>query len=219
MSRDVNPRRRYNSAGRQEQARQNRWRTLQAAREMFLTHGYATTTVPAVAQAARVSPQSVYKAFGNKAGLLKAVFDVAIAGDDEPVPMLQREALSRVRDEADPRRKLELYGQFVADVAPRHVPVQLLARTAAATNPDAAEVWHDLCAERLHGMSLFAHALADAGHLRPGITRDQARDLLWTYNSPETYDLLVNQRGWTARRYGTWIADSLTNALLPTKAP
>ena len=135
MSSTVKPRRRYDSRGRQEQAGRSRWAMLQAARGLFLDHGYAATTMPAVAAAAGVSVQSVYKAFGNKPALLKAVFDAAIAGDDEPVPVLQRAALGRVRDEPDPYRKLSLYGEFVAEVSPRHVPIQLLARAAAAADP------------------------------------------------------------------------------------
>ena len=208
-------RRRYNSAHRQEQARRSREQILRAAREMFIADGYAATTVPAVAQSAGVSAQNVYKAFGNKPGLLKAVFDFSFAGDDRPVPMLQRSALTQIRDEPDPRRKLALYGQFIAETAPRHAPIQLLARAAATHDPGAAEIWDQLCAERLHGMTIFGQALADAGLLRPGITGDDARDLLWTFNSPETYDLLVNQRRWSPDRYGTWIADGLTAALLP----
>jgi AcrR family transcriptional regulator len=187
---------------------------LQAAHRLFLERGYSATTMPAVAAAAGVSVQSVYKAFGNKAALLKAVFDVAMAGDDEPVAMLQRAALGRVRDEPDPRRKLELYGEFVAEVTPRHVPVQLLARAAAATDPEAAGVWEQLQAERLAGMTMFARALHDEGHLRPEVPVEEARDLLWTCNSPETYDLLVLQRGWAPERYGRWVADTLIAALL-----
>ena len=157
MSSDVKPpRRRYDASGRRRQAIQHRWAMLQAARRLFLERGYAATTMPAVAAAAEVSVQSVYKAFGNKPALLKAVFDVAMAGDDEPVPMLQRAALGRVRDEPDPRRKLALYGDFVAEVSPRHVPIQLLARAAAATDPEAAGVWEQLQAERLTGMTIFA---------------------------------------------------------------
>ena len=149
MSPPVKPRRRYDASGRQEQARRSRWAMLQAARRLFLEQGYAATTMPAIAAAAGVSVQSVYKAFGNKPALLKTVFDVAIAGDDEPVPMLQRAALGRVRDEPNPRRKLELYGEFVADVSPRHVPIQLLVRAAAATDAEAARVWDQLRAERM----------------------------------------------------------------------
>jgi AcrR family transcriptional regulator len=215
MSPSVKPRRPYDASGRQEQARRARLAMLQAAHRLFLERGYSATTMPAVAEAAGVSVQSVYKAFGNKAALLKAVFDVAMAGDDEPVPMLQRAALGRVRDEPDPRRKLELYGEFVAEVTPRHVPVQLLARAAAVTDPEAAGIWEQLQAERLAGLTVFARALHDEGHLRPGVPMEEARDLLWTCNSPETYDLLVLQRGWTPERYGRWVADSLIAALLP----
>jgi AcrR family transcriptional regulator len=215
MSSPVKPRRRYDASGRQAQARQSRRAMLQAARDLFLGRGYAATTMPAIAAAAGVSVQSVYKAFGNKPALLKAVFDVAIAGDDEPVPVLQRAALGRVRAEPDPRRKLVLYGEFVAEVSPRHVPIQLLARAAATSDPEAASVWEELGAERLAGMTLFARALDQEGHLRPDVSMEEARDLLWSCNSPELYELLVLQRGWTPQRYGRWLADTLTAALLP----
>jgi hypothetical protein len=98
---------------------------------------------------------------------------------------------------------------------PRHVPIQLLARAAATADPEAAGVWDQLRAERLAGLTLFARALHQDGHLRPGVSVDEARDLLWTYNSPELYELLVLQRGWTPQRYGRWLADALSAALLP----
>jgi AcrR family transcriptional regulator len=212
MSEVVKGRKPYDASSRQEQARASRRRVLATATQMFMERGYSDTTVPAVARAAGVSPQNVYKAFGNKPGLLKAVFDVAMAGDDEPLTMMQREALTRVREEPDPREKLRLYGRFVADTAPRHTPIQLLARAAAATDPEAAAIWDQLCAERLHGMTLFARGLAE--HLRDGVTVDDARDLLWTHNSPELYDLLVNARGWSPNKFGQWLSASLIAALL-----
>lgn len=214
MSSPVKPRRRYDSSRRQEQARHNRWAVLQAARQLFLERGFAATTMPAIASAAGVSVQTVYKAFGNKARLAKAVFDVAMAGDDEPVPMLQRASLARARDEPDPRTKLRLYGEFLAEVAPRHVPVQLVIRDAATSDPEARVVWAELQAERLKGMTLFARALHDDGHLRPGISANEARDVLWTCNSAELFQLLVLERGWSPKRYGRWVADALISALL-----
>jgi AcrR family transcriptional regulator len=213
MSESVKSPRRYDATSRQEQARASRRLVLEAATRMFTERGYVGTTVPAVARVAGVSAQNVYKAFGNKAGLLKAVFDVAMAGDDEPLAMMQREALTRVREEPDPREKLGLYGRFVADTAPRHTPIQLLARAAASTDSDAAAVWNQLCAERLHGMTMFARSLAE--HLRDGVSVDDARDLLWTHNSPELYDLLVNARGWSPGKFGQWLSASLVAALLP----
>lgn len=187
---------------------------LQAARQLFLERGFAATTMPAIASAAGVSVQTVYKAFGNKGRLAKAVFDVAMAGDDEPVPMLQRASLGRVRDEPDARKKLRLYGEFLAEVAPRHVPVQLVIRDAAISDPEARVVWAELQAERLKGMSLFARALHDDGHLRPGVSTNEARDVLWTCNSAGVFQLLVLERGWSPKRYGRWVADALISALL-----
>jgi AcrR family transcriptional regulator len=213
MSQPVKIPRRYDVTSRQEQARASRRRVLATATQMFIERGYADTTVPSVARAAGVSAQNVYKAFGNKPALLKAVFDVAMAGDDEPPTMMQREALTRIREEPDPREKLRRYGRFVADTAPRHTPIQLLARAAANTDPDAAAVWNQLCAERLHGMTMFARGLAE--HLRDDVTVDDARDLLWTHNSPELYDLLVNARGWSPHKFGQWLSASLIAALLP----
>jgi AcrR family transcriptional regulator len=214
MSSPVKPRRRYDSSRRQEQARHNRWAVLQAARQLFLERGFAATTMPSIASAAGVSVQTVYKAFGNKTRLAKAVFDVAIAGDDEPVPMLQRDSLGRVRLEPDARAKLRLYGEFLAETAPRHVPVQLVIRDAATSDPEARVVWAELQAERLKGMTMFAKSLRQDGHLRPGVSANEARDVLWIYNSAELFQLLVLDRGWLPERYGQWIADALISALL-----
>ena len=108
--------RRYDSSGRQARAAETRAAVLGAARTAFLADGFARTTVPGVASAAGVSVETVYKAFSNKAGLVKAVFDVAMAGDDEPIPFLQREFVQRNMAEPDPRKKLAAYGEHVVDV-------------------------------------------------------------------------------------------------------
>jgi AcrR family transcriptional regulator len=215
MSPDVNGHRAYRSPAREEQARHTRSQIVAAAHGLFLADGFAATTIPAVAVGAGVSVQTVYKVFGNKSRLAKAVFDVAIAGDDEDVPVVDRARLMKVRAEPDARRKLARYGDHLAAVAPRHVPLQLVIRDAAATHQDAAAVWADLQAERLRGMAQFAAALADAGQLRTGVSRNTARDVLWTYNSAELFQLLVLERGWSAKRYGRWVADALVAALLP----
>src|SRR6476646_542523 len=123
MSPSVNPRRAYDSSGRREQARQNRGTILDAARTRFLELGYAGTTMGAVAADAGVSVETVYKAFGNKAGLVKGVFDVAIVGDDEPVPLMEREFVQRNRAEPDPRRKLTAYAEHFRVTAARSMPL------------------------------------------------------------------------------------------------
>jgi AcrR family transcriptional regulator len=215
MSDHVKTRRRYDSTRRQEQARQTQRAILEAAQRLFLERGYAGTTIGAVAELAGVSVETVYKAFRNKAGLVKGVFDVAIVGDDEPIPMLQRELVARITAEPDSRRKLFMYGDHLAAAGPRAGALQLLIRSAAASHPDAASVWEQMVTERLVGMTEFARHLYEGGHLRIDVSFDEARDVLWTYNSVELYDLLVLQRGWEPKRYGRWIAAALIAALFP----
>jgi AcrR family transcriptional regulator len=214
MVQDVNPSRRYESSRRQDQARASRAAMLDAARALFLEHRYAGTSLPMVAEAAGVSLQYVYKVFANKAGLVKGLFDVAIAGDDEPVAVEERASIAAVRAEPDPRRKFELYGQHMATVGPRIMPILLVVRDAAASDTAAGELWMQMQGERLTGMARFAADLHRAGHLRDGVSRNEARDVLWMHNSLEVWDLLVSQRGWSAPRYGKWISRQLAAALL-----
>src|SRR3954447_18630992 len=188
MSKTVKARRRYESPVRDEQARRTRLAVLDAAHHFFLEHGYAGTTIGAVAGAANVSVETVYKLFGNKTGLVKAVFDVAIVGDDEPVPLLQRDFVRRNIAEPDPRRKLIAYGAHLTRVAPSAFPIQLVVRDAAATDAAAAQVWRQLQDERLTGMTVFARHLHDGGHLRSGVSMQEARDVLWMHNSVEVWD-------------------------------
>jgi len=205
----------YDASGRREQARHTRLAVLEAARQLFLETGYAGTTLSAVAASAGVSVETIYKAFGNKPGLVKAIFDVAVVGDDSPVPMLQREFVRKNMAEPDPRQRLADYGVHVGEVGPRTGPVLLVVRDAAATDPAAAEVWEKMQQERLTGMTLFAQHLSAGGHLRSGVSVEEARDVLWTHNSVELWDLLVNQRGWSNERFGQWVGAQLIAALLP----
>lgn len=208
------PPRRYDSTRRRQQAQQNRHTVLAAARQRFLAQGYATTTIAEIARDAGVSVEMVYKAFATKAGVLKALFDVSVAGDDEPIPMAQRDVIQNVINATEATRKLEIYAEHLASTMPRSAPVQLLARDGAASSPDSAEVWKQIRQETLTAMTAFASDLARTGKLR--VSARQARDVLWTYHAPELYELLVLERGWSATRYGKFIARALIDALLQT---
>jgi AcrR family transcriptional regulator len=214
MSGSVKRTRSYDSSARQAQARSTRAAVLAAARHAFLKRGYATTTVAAVASDAGVSVETVYKAFGNKAGLLKAMFDVAIVGDDEPIPLQQREMVARIQAEPDGPGKLQIYCREYVVRAERAVPVQLLVRDAAASDVGAAGVLEQLRQERLSGMSAFAQHLSDAKVLRAGVSATDARDVLWLFTSAEVYEKLVLERGWPPSRFGAWLAQQLVAALL-----
>ncbi len=211
----VNTRRRYDSSGRRERARQTRDQIVDAARELFLADGYAATTVAAIAAAARVSVETIYKGFGGKPGLVRAIAERGLAGQG-PVPAEQRS--DHIRDtEPDPRRILAAWGTFTAEIAPRVAPVLMLARDAAASDPEVALTLEQISAARLDRMALNARGLFEAGHLRPEITPGEAADIMWTYSSPELYELLVLRRGWSADRYGRFVGQALIAALLPSE--
>jgi AcrR family transcriptional regulator len=210
------PTRHYDSTRRRQQAHQNRHAVLAAARRRFLAQGYATTTIAEIARDAGVSVEMVYKAFATKAGVLKALFDVAVAGDDDPTPMADRKVIEDVLNATGAARKIEIYAKHLAATMPRTAPVQLLARDGAASSSDAADVWKQIRSETLTAMTMFASDLADTGELRVSIK--QARDILWTYHAPELYELLVFERGWTASRYGKFITLALSDALLKKRS-
>ncbi|WP_329050460.1 TetR/AcrR family transcriptional regulator [Amycolatopsis sp. NBC_01488] len=206
--------RRYDTSRRQEQARENRRRILAAASGLFREKGYAGTAMPEVARTAGVSVQTVYKAFANKATLLKAVFDVTVAGDDEDVPIAGRDFIAAIQAEPDATRKIEMYLDHFAAVAPMVIPVQLLARDAAAADPAAAEVWAQMRQEMLMAMTYFSADLVATGQVKPDLAADDARDILWTYHAPEQYELLCLRRGWTPERYRGFLRDAIVAAVL-----
>jgi AcrR family transcriptional regulator len=211
----VNTRRRYDSSGRRERARQTRDLIASAARQLFLADGYAATTVAAIAAAAGVSVETIYKGFGGKPGLVRAIVEKGLAGQG-PVPAEQRS--DHIRDtEPDPRRILAAWGTFTSEIAPLVAPVLLLARDAAAGDPEVALTLEQISAARRDRMALNARGLFEAGHLRPEITPDEAADIMWTYSSPELYQLLVLRRGWSADRYGRFVGQALIAALLPSQ--
>jgi AcrR family transcriptional regulator len=221
MVEDVKPRRRYNSQRRQAQAAQTRRDILAAAHQLFLQRGYTATTLAATAEAAGVVVETIYRAFGSKAALFKAVLEAAIASGAARAerPVDQRPAIQAVIAEPDPRRQLQLYAATQPGIHARVGPLLRVLAEAAAADPDLAKVSRQLEAQRLDGMGRFAQLLADRGALRPGLSVQEARDVLWTLNAHAVHDLLVTQRGWSAERYRDWLADTLARALLPNDQP
>lgn len=185
---------------------------IEAAEGLFLRDGYSSTTVQAIAAAADVSADTIYKSFGGKPGLIRAIRDRALEGEG-PVPAEQRSNQIQQR-ETDPRMIINAWGAFVAELAPRASPILLLIRDAAATDPEVRKLQDELDADRLKRMTQNARRLRDGGRLRRGITAAQTADILWAYSSPEFYELLVLRRGWTPKRYGEFVAEAMTAALL-----
>jgi AcrR family transcriptional regulator len=208
----VNPTRPYNSARRQEQARQTREAIIATARRLFLSDGFVPTTVAAIAAEIGVSADTIYKSFGGKPGLVRAICDEALAGEGRVHAETRSDALQAT--EPDPRQIIRGWGELTTEVAPRVAPILLLVRAAASVDPEMASLQSEMDAQRLERMTHNAGSLASGGHLRDGVTVEAAGEVLWTYSSPELYELLVLTRGWSLSRYADFIADAMIAALL-----
>ena len=204
----------YDASGRREQARARRRAVVVAARVLFERDGFRPTTIAAVAERAGVSAESIYKGFGTKAALAKAVFDLVVAGDDEPVPVWRRSEADAIRVEPDVRRKIVMYTRGLAARQQRSAKVQILIRDGAHTDESLAALWQQLLAERLTGMTMLGRHLIESGQLGEGVELDEVRDILWTYTAVELYELLVVERGWPLDRYADWIGRAVTAALV-----
>jgi AcrR family transcriptional regulator len=210
---NVKPRRRYDSSGRQAQTRRNREAVLDAAQRQFLEGGYAATTIVAIAAEAGVSVETVYKAFGGKSGLVRAVYDRGLAGP-EPVPAYRRADEIRER-ETDPRVIMETWGTIASEVSAVVSPVTRLVRAAAAADPDLTSLLQAHNDRREARARHHARFLKERGYLREGVSLGEATDVIWTCTSDELYDLLVGQRGWSRPRFARFLADFMIAALLP----
>ncbi len=210
---NVNPKRRYNSSGRQAQARRNRQAILDAAQRQFLEGGYAATTIAAIAAEAGVSVETIYKAFGGKPGLVGAIYERGLTGR-EPVPAFERADAMRER-ETDPRTIMRNWGALTSEVSSAVSPIVRLVRLAAASDPDMAALLNASNDNREERARHHARFLKQRGYLREGVTLAEATDLLWTCTSDELYDLLVGQRGWSLPRFARFLADFMIAALLP----
>ncbi len=209
---DVKHRRSYDASRRRAEARRNHARIVESAERLFVRDGYATTTIAAIATEAGVSVDTIYKSFGGKAGLVRAIRTRALEGEG-PMPAERRSDELHQR-ESDPQEIIQAWGALSAEVAPRVSPILLLIRDAAATNSEGRSLLEEMDADRLRRMTTNARRLRDAGHLRAGVTLAHASDVLWSFSSPELYELLVLRRGWTPKRYGRFIADAMIQALL-----
>jgi len=200
----------------QARTRLARAAVVDAARRLFLERGYGATTVEAIREAADVPAATVYRLFSSKHGILKALLDVSIVGDDEDVPMAQRPHVRAMLGAPDPRVQLAGFVAISADVNTRVAPVYRILVGAAASDADAAALLDALTTQRQQGQRLIARSLARAGALRSGLRERDAADIIHALLSPELYRLLVVDRGWKAPRYQDWLTGMLVDQLLPT---
>ena len=203
------------AAGRRDRTR---LALLRAADELFLAHGYAATTVNAIARGAGVSLQTLSRGWGSKRAIFEAARDAAASAADLPLSpedwhtrvatVLARESGT----DPDARAYLEAFSAEYVRIASRIAPYWRLARDAAATDPEMAEDWANAQAQRRTTMSHVVARLPKTAR-RPGLTDAEVTDTLWVTAGPETYELLTRQGGYSLGRYQAWLCRTLVDAL------
>ena len=208
------PTRAYRSPLRDEQVRVTRRAVVAAAHDLFVEHGYAGTTVDAVAERAGVSRKTVFN-LGGKAVLLRHAFDRALHGDHEQVPVAERPEIRAEQQEHDPGRLLHLWCRRLAVVESRVARLALVMAAAADSDPEVAALDVESDRGRRGGARFLAERLDELGALRDGIDIERATVLTVLACEPLGYQRLVVEAGWSLRDYARWMEQTLTDALLP----
>lgn len=205
----------YRSARRRAQAELTRREIIAAAGKVFRARGYGVP-MTAIAAEADVAVETVYRTFGTKAGLFRAVVEALLAGGAARAEMRieDRPAIRAVHDEPDPRRQVALYAATQPGIHRRAGPLLRALRDARATDAELARLWDELESWRRDGQGRFVALLAERGALRSDRTTEEAGDILWTLCSLAVHDNLVLGRGWSAERYELWLSDALARELL-----
>ena len=207
-------RRRYDSPRRREQAADTRRSILLAARDLFGRQGYAATSVAAIAAGAGVAVKTVYLAFETKSGLLRALWNMLLRGDEGDAPVAERSWYREVLEEPDPARQLRLNARAARAAKVRIAPVLEVIRAAAPSDPDIGALWERIQRDFHANQGAIVASLDAKGALAPGLTVGRATDILWALNHPDLWQLLVGRRGWTPEEWERWFADTASSQLL-----
>lgn len=200
----------------QARTRLARRAVIDAAQSLFLDRGYGTTTIDAISELSDVPPATMYRLFASKLGILKALIDASIAGDDEPIAVADRPQVQSLLADPHPANQLAGFVRLAAQINQRTGPTYRILVSAAASDPDAAALLDELTHQRQEGQARIARSLARAGALRSELRQQDAADIIHALMSPEVHGLLVVDRGWPAQRYESWLTQTLVDQLLPT---
>jgi AcrR family transcriptional regulator len=208
-----NVKRRYESPRRRAQADATKHDILAAAQRLFERQGYAATTMAAIAAEAGVALKTVYLAFETKGGVLQAVWNTLLRGDDDR-PVDEHAWYREVLDEPDPDRRLELNARNSTQGKLRVSAIAEVIREAAPSDEEIGALWNRIQTEYRANQRAVVERLAEDGRLASGLDVERAADVLWAVNHPNTWQLLVGERGWTPEEYERWACDTARAQLL-----
>lgn len=186
---------------------------IEAATERFARDGYERTTMGAIADQAGVAVQTIYSAFGSKLGVLSAAHDVAVARDDDPLPLLERPWVGDVAGATSPERActsaVDYVTQGTVTVAPVYTVIQ-----SAATDADVADLLTRLHDQRRTFSRGLAELLLQVPGTDPTTDRDRLTDIIYGTLCVETYNLFVVECAWPVEQWRLWARDVLTREIV-----
>lgn len=181
---------------------------IAAARELFASRGYTATKVDHIAALARVSPATVYATAGGKQGLLHTLVDIW-----SQAPIVE-ETYRAVNSAQTAHDVLSITASSVRRMREEWGDVMKIVITTAPLD-DAAAASLRLATERYRaGTDIVARRLADLGALKPGLTTEDASDILWFYFGYSGFFTMMDDNGWTLERAEAWLRDMAETALL-----
>ena len=166
-----------------------------------------------ISRAADVPEPTVYRLFSSKVGILRALLDVSIAGDDEPITVVDRPSVATLLDADGVDAVLDGFAKVTTAINRRTSEVYDVVRRAADAEPEAASLFADIGRRRDQGQGQIVRTLHRKRVLRAGLSEREASDIVHAIMAPEVYRLLVHDRGWTPLRYQQWAARTLKQQL------
>ncbi|MCN9244541.1 TetR/AcrR family transcriptional regulator [Streptomyces sp. RY43-2] len=194
-------------------AHETRRRIIDAAAALFVEQGYGATKLQEIADRAGVAVQTIYFVFRNKPSLLKELVDVAIAGDDEPMPTMDRPWFAEVMNAPTAEAALSALIGGTRRTLERVAAITEMVRAATATNPEIRELWPDQTDPRYTVISTAAESLTKKPGAHPAIDADEAADVIYAVLSPELFLLLTRDRAWPADKWEQWAYHTLGSQL------
>jgi AcrR family transcriptional regulator len=210
---DSSKTRKYDASARRAAAEQTRDRVLAAARDLFVSQGYAATSVAQIASQAGVSVDTVYATVGRKPRLVLTVVDMVLASSARPQPAQERDYVKAIEATESARDKITTYADALGRLMPTVAPLLLALRDAGLADPECRATWEHVSERRAANMLLFAAGLRGTGEVREDLTDQDVADLVWSTGGPEWFTAWTS-RGHDPSSYSRTLADLWARTLL-----
>lgn len=201
----------YNSKSRSLQAVQTKERILKSAKNIFESEGFECATIGKIARLANVSIPTIYSLFQSKRGILRALID-------EVLPKAQFEALvEKSNDATTPKERLLYSAKIARQIYDAERAQMDVFRGISVLSPEFKELEKEREMRRYDRQEITIRAMVKENSLAKGMSRDKARDILWTFTGRDLYRMLVIERKWSSDEYEKWLAELLVKLLIVGK--